>query len=71
VDWLRLEEEDYRPNPPDPQGVIRSRSFPGLWLDAAALLAMNGATVLDVLQRGLGTSEHAAFVAKLRGSVAA
>lgn len=65
-DWLLLEEEEYRPNPPDAQGVIRSRVFPGLWLDLPALLSMDSAKVLDGLQLGLASPEHTAFVARLK-----
>lgn len=65
-DWFVLEEEDYRPNAPDAQSIVRSRVFPGLWLDVAALLAMDSAKVLDLLQRGLATAEHPAFIARLK-----
>jgi hypothetical protein len=39
--------------------------FPGLWLDPAALLRRDGKRVREVLDQGLATPEHAAFVAKL------
>jgi hypothetical protein len=47
-------------------GVLRSRVFPGLWLDAAGLLAEDGARVLTTLQEGLQSAEHASFVAALQ-----
>ena len=50
---------------PDADGLIRSTVFPGLWLDPAALLALDGRRVLDVLRQGLATPEHAAFAARL------
>ncbi len=65
-DWLLLEDEEYRPNPPDTQGLIHSRVFPGLTLDVAALLEMNTARVLDVLEASLRSPAHAAFVARLK-----
>jgi len=68
-DWFVLEQEDYRPNTPDTQGVIYSRVFPGLWMDLAALLAMDSGRVLDMLDRGLATPEHAAFVTRLKAQV--
>jgi len=46
-------------------GVLPVRSFPGLWLDTAALLANDLPQVVATLQRGLGTPEHAAFVVLL------
>jgi len=36
-----------------------------LWLDVQALLAMDGAKVLVVLQMGLQSTEHAEFVSRL------
>jgi Uma2 family endonuclease len=66
VDWFILEEDDYRPLPAGADGVLRSRVFPGLWLDAAGLLAEDGARVLTKLQAGLQSAEHASFVAGLQ-----
>lgn len=51
--------------PPDADGVVRSFAFPGLWIDAAALLAKDYARLMATLQAGLATPEHAAFAAKL------
>jgi Uma2 family endonuclease len=51
--------------PPDPDGLYRSKAFPGLWLDPAALLADDGPAILATLERGLATEEHAAFVHRL------
>lgn len=65
VRWLRLEGGQYRPLAPDADGILRSRVFPGLWLDAAALTGRNMARVLEVLQRGLASAEHAGFVREL------
>ena len=50
---------------PDTDGLYRSTSFPGLWLDPVALQTGNVPTLLAVLARGLATPEHAAFVARL------
>ena len=65
-DWLLLDEEEYRPNSPDAQGLIHSRAFPGLSLDAAALLDLNTARVLDALEASLRSPAHTAFAARLR-----
>ena len=53
---------------PDPDGIIRSRCFPGLWLDPAALWKLDQVRLFAVLQQGLATPGHAAFVAQLAGS---
>jgi Putative restriction endonuclease len=66
-DWLVLESDDYQASPPDARGLIRSRAFPGLWLDTTALLNQNSAQVLDALQNGLASSEHQHFAQRLIG----
>jgi Uma2 family endonuclease len=53
---------------PGQDGILRSEVFPGLWLDPAALLQLDGRRLKEVLRQGLATPEHAAFVAKLAGS---
>lgn len=45
--------------------VWKSRVFPGLWLDQTALLAGQMQQVLAVLQMGIDSPEHQAFVEKL------
>lgn len=65
-DWFTLEDAEFLPVKPDAHGLIRSRVFPGLVLDVRALLAMNAAKVLAVLQRGLASAGHKSFVASLR-----
>lgn len=63
--WWELREERYVPLEPDNQGIIRSRVFPGLWLDVAALLRRDFARVLEVVGQGVKTDEHARFVMQL------
>jgi Uma2 family endonuclease len=50
---------------------FRSRVFPGLRLDAKHLLAGNTAKSLRLLEKGLASPEHAAFVKELRARKAA
>ena len=47
LEWFCLEEDDYRPQLPDAQGVLHSRIFPGLRLPVAPLLAGDTAKVLE------------------------
>jgi Uma2 family endonuclease len=63
IDWLVLRQGRYEPLAPV-DGVYRSEVFPGLWLDAAAVLRSDLARVLEVLQQGLAGQEHADFVRK-------
>lgn len=67
LDWFQLVEGKYVPLPPDADGIIRSRVFPGLHLAVESLLAGDLSEVLAVLQKGLQTKEHAAFVQYLKG----
>src|SRR6266542_5712092 len=39
IRWFALEQGDYAEQKPRAEGVVRSRIFPGLWLDVRALLA--------------------------------
>lgn len=68
VDWFVLRQTQYERLQPDTDGYYKSEIFPGLWLDAAALVRFDLATVLQVLQKGLATPEHAAFVNKLQAA---
>ena len=64
-DWFVLEQDEYRSNAADSQGVIRSPHFPGLALAVDALLNHDAAKVLDVLHANLQTPAHAAFLSQL------
>jgi Uma2 family endonuclease len=66
-DWFVLRGKRYVRLPLDKSGVYRSKAFPGLWLDPAALIRGDMAAVQAALQRGLASPEHAAFVASLSG----
>lgn len=65
VDWFVLEEGRYVPVIPDERGIIRSQVFPGLWLSVNGLRQGNRAEIFAVLQEGLVTAEHQAFVKRL------
>ena len=66
VDWWALEEDEFRPLPAEADGTLRSRVFPGLWLEVRALLAGDGPRVMAKLQEGLQSGEHAAFIAEMQ-----
>ena len=53
---------------PSADGLYHSRVFPGLWIDAAALLEENLTRLLKGIRRGLASPEHAAFVKKLEAA---
>jgi Uma2 family endonuclease len=66
VDWFVLRQGDYARLPLSPEGIYHSQVFPGLWLDPAALVRTDLPAVLRVLQQGISSPEHSAFVAELQ-----
>ena len=65
VYWFARKRGKFRQVNTDADGIFRSMVFPGLWLDPAAFLKRDGKRVLAMLQRGLASPEHVAFVGKL------
>ncbi|MBM3493898.1 MAG: Uma2 family endonuclease [Armatimonadetes bacterium] len=65
VDWFILRDSVYEALSPDEGGILRSEVFPGLWLKADAFWERDLAGMLAVLQEGLSSAEHAAFVERL------
>ena len=70
-DWRILDEGEFRPLNPRPNGVLRSTVFAGLWLSLQALLKRDASAVLSCLNKGLRSREHKAFVAELAARRAA
>ncbi len=66
VEWFVLKEGRFEALAVSSDGLLRSTIFPGLWLDPAALIRGDLATVLAVVQQGLGSPEHAEFAAGLQ-----
>jgi Uma2 family endonuclease len=66
IDWFQLVEGSYVPLPRDASGMVKSIAFPGLWLDAAAMLKGDLAQVFAVLQDGTASPDHKSFIAALR-----
>lgn len=64
--WHQLVEGEYFALPPDEDGVIRSRVFPGLHFHPQKLWADDLSGLLSILQAGLNSEEHSVFVARLR-----
>ena len=60
--WRVLEEGVYVPQKAPADGILRSRVFPGLWLDVAAFWDDNGPKMLPTLNAGLSTEDHQRFV---------
>ncbi len=66
LDWWQMVDDAYVLLTPDGDGIIRSRCFPGLWLDLEALLREDAPKVIAALQSGLASAEHEGFVARLQ-----
>jgi Uma2 family endonuclease len=66
LDWFAASDGKFLPLAPDADGLLKSRAFPGLWLDPLVVLAKAKTRLLDALERGLASAEHAAFVEQLK-----
>lgn len=65
IDWFYLNEDDYISLAAESDDVVRSKVFPGLWLDRQAAIAGNMPQVMTILQDGLKSGDHRDFLAKL------
>ena len=65
IRWHRLVGDEYQTLELPPDGILRSLTFPGLWLDVTALLDGNMPQVMATLQRGLDSADHAEFIERL------
>lgn len=63
--WFRWQAEEFVLIEPDADGVIRSETFPGLWLAVPALLSSNMIEVFNVLQAGIADPAHQRFIQTL------
>jgi Uma2 family endonuclease len=68
IDWFVRRDGKFVQLTPDADGRLCSEVFPGLWLDTDALIRGDMVQVLSVLQQGLATADHAAFVSRLNPS---
>lgn len=68
IDWFALVAGTYERLVPADDGFLKSRVFPGLWLDPQALIAGDLARVLAVVQAGIASPEHGLFVSRLAGA---
>ncbi|HWE96636.1 MAG TPA: Uma2 family endonuclease, partial [Tepidisphaeraceae bacterium] len=66
IDFFRLRDGRYEPMKPDAAGLLKSETFPGLWLDPAALLRGDLPRLLAQVDVGTATAGHSAFVDRLR-----
>lgn len=65
IAWFCWHEGSYQRLETTPEGIYKSRIFPGLWIDAVAILRGDFPRAHATLQQGLQSPEHAEFVTKL------
>jgi Uma2 family endonuclease len=70
MDWFALQDGQFVRLPLSPDGLYRSVVLPGLWVDPDALIRVDIPRVIEVLQQGLASPEHAAFVEQLKATAA-
>lgn len=66
IHWHQLVNNKYQRIDPDDAGVLKSVVFPGLWLNGQALFDKDTMLLQAVLQQGLQSPEHTAFVERLK-----
>ncbi|MEN9222105.1 MAG: Uma2 family endonuclease [Thermostichus sp. BF3_bins_97] len=65
ISWFSLQSDGYVLQSPNQQGILFSTTFPGLWLNVEALLSRNLSQVLSILQEGIQSAQHKAFIERL------
>jgi hypothetical protein len=65
IDWFVLRGGAYQRLVADGRGVLCSEVFPGLWLDADALVRGDAAALQAAVAAGVADPAHAAFRAGL------
>jgi hypothetical protein len=65
IDWFILRDGEYVLLAADSDGILRSETFPGLWLNVSAMLEEKLDVVLATLQQGISSPGHKEFVAQL------
>lgn len=68
VFWFANQDNRFVELSPGADGIYRSAVFPGLWLDADAMLALNSKCVIEVLEQGVAAPEHAEFARRLESA---
>ncbi len=66
VAWFVRRGQGFAPLDPGADGILRSEFFGGLWMDPEAMLRQDTLRVEEMLQQGLASPEHKAFLEKLR-----
>ena len=68
VSWFSLQDGEYQLLQADPNGILCSEIFPGLWLQPKAIWVNDLGALLKILQQGIDSPQHEQFVALLSKS---
>ena len=68
IDWFVRRKKRFEPLAPSADRTLRSKVFPGLWLDPPALVRGDVYAVFALVQQGLSSPERAEFVARLESA---
>jgi len=68
IEWSILRGEEYAFLTPGAEGIVRSETFPGLWLDVEAMVRLDVGSVVRALQQGIASPEHARFIEQLQAA---
>lgn len=64
--WFSLQEGEYVELEQLRSGIVKSRVFPGLWLDTKGMLADNWPKILATLRNGMESPESVEFAKRLK-----
>jgi Uma2 family endonuclease len=68
VDWFALREGQFEKLPLGADGLLRSETLPGLWLDPRSVVSREAARMLEVAMFGVASAEHRTFLAQLKSA---
>ncbi len=68
IDWFILRNGRYERLAADQEGIVRSESLPGLWLDTGSLIRGDRTGLVRTVQRGMNSPEYAEFIARSQKS---
>lgn len=70
VHWFVRVKSKFQTLAPSKDRLLKSKVFPGLWLDPKGPFELEPDTITDGLSLGLASPEHAVLIAKLKSKIA-
>ncbi len=66
ITWYSRADGKFAELAADAEGIIRSQTFPGFWLDTSAFWDSDLAAATSTLQLGIAAPEHTTFIGQLK-----